>query len=147
MQWSQILFSNPYICKPSRRKPFIFQTLTIGPNIPNSLKYKRSTISACNDIGIRKLEFVFTAKLLYLSVLHIIVKQTGHMQMLLTTGSFKKHETLISFFLQRLPKNKLWSGIGKDVDFWSLANSTNRRVEQYPNYHASECCSMIGWFS
>ena len=84
MQWSQILFSNPYICKPSRRKPFIFQTLTIGPNIPNSLKYKRSTISACNDIGIRKLKFVFTAQLLYLSVLHIIVKQTGHMQMLLT---------------------------------------------------------------
>ena len=35
-------------------KPFIFQALTILPNITHNLRYQRSMTSGCNDIEIKR---------------------------------------------------------------------------------------------
>ena len=50
VQWSQIIFSNPYFFATWWRNP---------------LKCQRSTATGCNVIGIQKLAFVIIAQLLY----------------------------------------------------------------------------------
>ena len=57
-------FSNLYIFQLAWRKPFIFQTLTIWPNLTQSLKYQKSTIFSCSDIRFKSLGFVIIAQLL-----------------------------------------------------------------------------------
>ena len=57
-------FSYLYIFQLAWRKPFIFQTLTIWPNLTQSLKYQKSTIFSCSDIRFKSLGFVIIAQLL-----------------------------------------------------------------------------------
>ena len=49
----KLKFSYPYIFATWWCKPLIFQTYNIWSNIIQSLKYLRSTIFGCKDIGIR----------------------------------------------------------------------------------------------
>ena len=56
-------FLIPISLQPNSGKPWIFQTLTIGPDITHSLKYQRSTTLGCSDMGIRKLVFVIMEQL------------------------------------------------------------------------------------
>ena len=60
------MITNPYFFATWWRKPSIFQTLTIWPNITHSLKYQWSTTSSCNVKWIRKLVFVIIAQLTHL---------------------------------------------------------------------------------
>ena len=63
MQWLQ----NQHI--------WIFQTLIIRPNINHSFKCQRTITSVCTDLGIRLIEFVIIAQLLYLALqnLHLLI--------------------------------------------------------------------------
>ena len=71
----KLKFSNSSIFATWLCKPFIFQTQTIKSNRIYSLKYQRSTISSCKDIGIRKSEFVAETRFLCIKGLEL-KKQT-----------------------------------------------------------------------
>ena len=68
-----------YIFAALWSKPLIFQTYIIWSNIIHSLKYLRSSTLGCNDIEIRKSEFVAKTQFLckfsfFLSNLSLILK-------------------------------------------------------------------------
>ena len=61
----KLKFSNSSIFATWLCNPFIFQTQTIKSNRIYGLKYQRSTISSCKDIGIRNTEFVAQTQFIF----------------------------------------------------------------------------------
>ena len=66
----KIQFSNPYIYGTWWCKLLIFQTKIVWCNKTHSLKYLRSTVLGCRDIGIRKSEFVSKTQFHYRLHIH-----------------------------------------------------------------------------
>jgi len=64
----KLLFSDPNISATQCHGPWIFQTINSVRWNNLSLKYQRFTRSGCEDIGIRKFEFVAKTQFLFIKI-------------------------------------------------------------------------------
>ena len=110
-------FFNPYIFWTLCRKPLIFQTYMIWSNKSHSLKCQMSTTLDCEDIGIRKSEFVTKTQFLYT----IFYSRNLEKNIEIENLFWQKWEYLLSFFVFQF-KPFLWWGIPHSgVLFWYVS--------------------------